>query len=79
MPYLIPLGNGTFYHPNGISCSDAASGWAGWALAHPEFGVSVNPIPTRGADYAHCITASSPGFENLAASLSYTHFQTPEK
>ena len=28
--------------------SDAASGWAVWALAHPEFGVSVNPIPTRG-------------------------------
>ena len=21
--------------------SDAASGWAGWALAHPEFGSSV--------------------------------------
>ena len=28
--------------------SDAASGWAGWALAHPEFWSSVNPIPTRG-------------------------------
>ena len=45
--------------------SDAASGWA----AHPEFGCSVNPIPTRGADYAHHITACPPGFENLAASL----------
>ena len=33
--------------------SAAASGWAGWALAHPEFGSSVNPITTRGADYAH--------------------------
>ena len=43
--------------------------WAGWALAHPEFGVLANPIPTRGADYAHRITASSPGFENPAASL----------
>ena len=31
-----------------IYTSDAASGWAGWALSHPEFGVSVNPIPTRG-------------------------------
>ena len=50
-------------------CSDAASGWAGWALAHLEFGVSVNPIPTRGAEYAHRITACPPGFENLAASL----------
>ena len=31
----------------------------------------VNPITTRGggADYAHHITASSPGFENPAASL----------
>ena len=35
--------------------SDAASGWAGWAFAHPKFGVTVNPNQTRGADYAHCI------------------------
>ena len=49
--------------------SAAASGWAGWALAHPEFGRSVNPITTRGADYAHHITASPPGFEIPAASL----------
>ena len=49
--------------------SDAASGWEGWALAHHEFGSSVNPITTRGADYAHHITASPPGFENPAASL----------
>ena len=34
----------------------------------PEFGVSVNPISTRGADYAHHITASPPGLENLTAS-----------
>ena len=49
--------------------SAAASGWAGWALAHPEFWSSVNPITTRGADYAHHITASPPGFEIPAASL----------
>ena len=49
--------------------SDAPNGWAGWALAHPEFGSSVNPITTRGADYAHHITASTPGFENPAAAL----------
>ena len=49
--------------------SAAASGWAGWALAHPDFGSSVNPITTRGADYAQCITASPPGFENLVAAL----------
>ena len=49
--------------------SAAASGWAGWALAHPEFGSSVNPTTTRGADYAHHIIASPPRFENPVASL----------
>ena len=49
--------------------SAAASGWAWWALAHPEFGSSVNPITTRGVDYAQRITPSPPGFENLAAAL----------
>ena len=43
-----------------LACSDAASGWAG---------SSVNPITTRGADYAHHITARPPIFENPAASL----------
>ena len=52
------------------SSSAAASGWAGWALSHPEFWSSVNPITTRGADYALHITASPPRFENPAASLS---------
>ena len=32
-------------------------------------GTSVNLITTRGADYAHHITASLPGFENPAVSL----------
>ena len=27
---------------------DAVIGWAGWALAYPEFGLFVNPIPTKG-------------------------------
>ena len=48
-----------------ILCSE----WAGQALAHLEFGSSVNPITTRGADYAQGIIASLPGFENLAAAL----------
>ena len=54
-----------------MSVMPRASGWAGWALAHLEFGSSVNPITTRGggADYAHHITASPPGFENPAAAL----------
>ena len=49
--------------------SDAASGWAWLVLAHPEFGSSVNPIPTGRADYAHPISACPPKFENLTASL----------
>jgi len=53
-----------------LNNSATVSGWTGWALAHPEFGSSVNPIPTRGADYAHHITDCPPGFENLAASLN---------
>ena len=60
---------GTVYRLDSNNTSDAASGWAGWALAHPEFGSSGNPITTREADYAHHITASPPGFENPAASL----------
>ena len=55
--------------------SAAASGWAGWALAHREFGSSVNPITTRGADYAQRITASPPGFESLAAALVYVRIE----
>ena len=75
---LAPTLRGTFFgkysQPNttqmdAIKHSDAASGWAGWALAHPEFGSSVNPITIRGEDYAHHTTASSPGFESPAASL----------
>ena len=54
---------------NSLQSSNADSGWAGRALAHLEFGTSVNPITARGAGYAQHITASSPGFENLAASL----------
>ena len=56
---------------NYLVSSAAASGWAGWALAHPEFWSLVNPITTRGADYAYHITASPPGFENLAAALNW--------
>ena len=49
------------------------SGGAGGALAPPELGSSVNPIPTEGADYAHHITASTLGFENLKTSLNYSN------
>ena len=43
--------------------------WAGWALAHSEFGISVHLIPTREIDYAHHITSCPPEFENLTTSL----------
>ena len=55
--YLIQICDllGTQYGPVlKIVYSDAVSGWAGGAggalgaLAHPIFGSSVNPIPTRG-------------------------------
>ena len=57
------------WKPKGAPSSDAASGWAGWALAHPTFASSVIPITIRRADYAHHITDSPPGFQNPAASL----------
>ena len=51
-----------------LHASDAVRGWAGWVLDHPEFGVLVNPISTRGAYYAQ-ITTCPPRFENLTTSL----------
>ena len=53
-----------------IIYSDAASGWAGWALAHPKFANAVNTITTRGADYATLLLAH-PDLKNQAASLIY--------
>ena len=41
----------------------------GWLK--PEYGVSVNHILTKGADYAHRITACPLVFENLTTSLQY--------
>jgi hypothetical protein len=34
-----------------------------------DFGRSVNPISTRGTDYAHLITTGTPGFSDLPTSL----------
>ena len=53
-----------FINKRPMISSDAASNWAGRALAHPDFGSSVNPIPTRVADYAHHIIAYTPWIEN---------------
>ena len=46
------------------------SGGAGGTLAPPEFGSHVNPIPTKGADYAHHITASTPRLKKLTTFLN---------
>ena len=54
-----------------MSCHRAVvSEGAGGALASPEFGSSVNHTPTEGAHYAHPITDSTPGFQNLTTALS---------
>ena len=42
-----------------------ASGGAGGALAPSVFAITVNPISTRGADYAHHSTTSPPDFQTL--------------
>ena len=47
-----------------------ASGGAGGAIVSPVFGQTVNPISTRGADYAHHSTTSPPGFSDIATALS---------
>jgi len=46
-----------------------ARGGAEGALAPPEFGRSVNPIQTRGADYTPHTTASPSGFKKLSTLL----------
>ena len=46
-------------------------GAAGGALAPPVFGQTVNPISTKGADYAHHSTTSPPGFSDLATALRW--------
>ena len=51
----------------------SVSGWAEWALAHLEYGVSFDPnslIRGKGADYAHPITTLPSEFENLTASVT---------
>ena len=49
-------------------------GCAGCAMAHPDFARSVNPISTRGTDYAHLITTCTPGFSDLPTALYYRHY-----
>ena len=39
-------------------------------MAHPDFGRSVDPISTRGIDYAHLITTGTPAFSDLPTALT---------
>ena len=41
------------------------------ASAPPMFGITVNPISTRGADYAHHSTTSPLKFSDLATALPW--------
>ena len=44
-------------------------GCAGYAMAHPDFGRSVNPFQLGGSDYAHLITTGTPEFSDLPTAL----------
>ena len=52
-----------------INDSDCRAVVPGCAMAHPDFGRSVNPISTGGTDYAHLITSGTPGFSDLPTAL----------
>ena len=54
---LIKSSSSIWHH---IASRDAGGGGAGGARAPPSFGISVNPIRIKGADYAHHITTVPP-------------------
>ena len=56
---------------NGYKSRPVVPGCARCAMAHPDFGRSVNPIATRGTDYAHLITTGTPGFSDLPTTPNY--------
>ena len=56
-------------HGGSLEAGPSPAGGLGGALAPPVFGQSVNPISTRGANYAHHSTTSPPGFSDLATGL----------
>ena len=41
-------------------------------MATPDFGISANPISTRGTDYARLITTGTPEFSDLPTALDMT-------
>ena len=54
-------------------CSQRKGGGAEPRPPPPEFGSSVNPIQTRGEDYAPHTTHSPPGFKKLSTPLQYVY------
>ena len=52
--------------------SEAASGWAGWTLAHPEFGVSVNIEPVKFSTISK-LTLFQPGGQIMPIALLLAH------
>ena len=54
----------TCLKPCGIGPWGAENAWAS-----PDFGRSVDPISTRGTDYAHLITTGTLGFSDLPTAL----------
>jgi hypothetical protein len=49
----------------GSGCRPVIPGCAGGALAPPDFYRSVNPISTKGADYAHQKILAPPDFQTF--------------
>ena len=44
-------------------------GFAGFAMTHPDFARSVNPISPSGTYYAHLITTGTPEFSDHPTAL----------
>ena len=64
---------------NGPHVRPVVPGGALGAMAPPDFGRSVNPISTRGTDFAHLITNGTPGFSDLPTALLISHKIQPKK
>ena len=56
---------------DGFRCRPVVPGCIGYAMEHPDFGRSVNPISIRGTDYAQLITTGTPGFSDLLTALRW--------
>ena len=67
----VDLGNLVLFPPESRDVVPGGSGGAGGAMALTHLGSSVNPISTRGTDYAHLITTGPLGFSDLPTALIY--------